>query len=215
MTSQESMAPLIIAGAELRELLSSRKIVIDPILEQKQVQSVSVDLRLDSLFGEFKSTREAFIDPAKTEPNYLDIIELEFYKERYVIQPGDLALGQTFEYLALPNDVVGQLEGRSSIGRQGLMVHVTAGIVDPGFSGHLVFELANVGKMPIYVYPLMRVARMMFIRTKTTDPYLGQYSIQVRMRLPSIDADLKKIRSRMERLPSPLPAHAKQANTVG
>ncbi|MGA2237862.1 MAG: dCTP deaminase [Candidatus Bathyarchaeia archaeon] len=197
MTQQESAVLQVIPGAELRELLRKREITIDPILEQKQVQSVSVDLRLDSLFGEFKSTEEAQIDPADIKPDYLELVELEAYKARYVIQPGDLVLAQTFEYIALPNNVVGLLEGRSSVGRQGLMVHVTAGIVDPGFSGHLVFELANVGKMPIIVYPLMRVARIMFIRTQKTDAYSGQYSIQVRIRKPSVDPDLTKIRSRM------------------
>jgi dCTP deaminase len=185
----------IIACNELRTLLSSRNIVVDPILEpDKQIQSVSVDLRLDNFFAEFRSTKEALIDPSDLKPDYLAFGEREFYCDHYVIQPGDFVLGQTFEYIALPSDVVGLLEGRSSIGRQGLMVHVTAGVVDPGFSGHLVFELANVGKMPLLVYPLMRVARMTFIKTKKTEEYAGQYSMQIRIRKPTVDAEFTKIR---------------------
>ena len=185
----------IISKDELQALLSNREIVIDPILDPaKQIQSVSVDLRLDNYFGEFVSTKEAIIDPSDLRASYLDFAELEFYKEHYVIQPGDFVLGQTFEYIALPGNIVGLLEGRSSIGRQGLMVHVTAGVVDPGFSGHLVFELANVGKMPLLVYPLMRVARMTFVRTKRTSLYSGQYSMQIRIRIPSVDEDFKKIK---------------------
>jgi dCTP deaminase len=195
MTVQDKIGAAIIQRDELQALLLNREIVIDPILEpDRQVQSVSVDLRLDNFFGEFKSTKEALIDPSDLKPSYLEFAELEFYRDHYVIQPGDFVLGQTFEYIALPSNVVGLLEGRSSIGRQGLMVHVTAGVVDPGFSGHLVFELANVGKMPLLAYPLMRVARMTFARTKPTTLYTGQFSMQVRIRVPSVDEDFKKIK---------------------
>jgi len=74
------------------------------------------------------------------------------------------------------------------------MVHVTAGVVDPGFSGHLVFELANVGKMPILLYPLMRIARITFVKTNSTEEYRGKFAIQLRIKIPSVDADLRKIR---------------------
>jgi dCTP deaminase len=195
VTVQNNIDEAILHSDEIRRLLSTRNIVIDPILEpDRQIQSVSVDLRLDNYFGQFRSTNEAIIDPSDLKADYLGFEEREFYIEHFVIQPGDFVLGQTFEYIALPGNIVGLLEGRSSIGRQGLMVHVTAGVVDPGFSGHLVFELANVGKMPLLVYPLMRVARMTFVRTKQTAPYSGQYSMQIRIRKPSVDEDFKKIK---------------------
>jgi len=188
----------VIPKEELQKLLRKRKVIIDPILESEQIQSVSVDLRLDNVFAEFRSTKESVIDPSDIKPDYLEYVEREFYREHYVIQPGDFVLAQTFEYIALPHNVVGLLEGRSSIGRQGLMVHATAGVVDPGFSGHLVFELANVGKMPILVYPLMRVARMTFLRTETSDPYAGQYWMQIKIRVPSVDKDLIRIKKKIE-----------------
>jgi len=198
MPERDTNGLAVIPKQELEKLLMKREVVIDPILEPEQIKSVSVDLRLDNLFGEFKSTKEALIDPSNIKPSYLEFVELEFYREYYVVQPGDFVLAQTFEYIALPKSVVGLLEGRSSIGRQGLMIHVTAGVVDPGFSGHLVFELANVGKMPVLVYPLMRVARITFLRTETADPYAGQYSMQVKIRVPSVDPDLKRIRKRID-----------------
>src|SRR5439155_21785462 len=143
--------------------------------------------------GEFQSTRKPMIDPADLVLDYVKISEIDFYGEPYALQAGHFVLGKTFEYVSLPKDIVGLLEGRSSVGRQGLMVHVTAGVVDPGFSGHLVFELANVGKMPILLYPLMRIARMTFLRTNSTEEYRGKFAIQLRVRIPPVDPDLSKI----------------------
>jgi len=174
--------------------LDERSIVIDPLLEMKQIGSVSIDLRLDNEFGEFQSTRKPMIDPADLARDYVKISEIDFYGEPYALQAGHFVLGKTFEYISLPKDIIGLLEGRSSVGRQGLMVHVTAGVVDPGFRGHLVFELANVGKMPMLLYPLMRIARMTFVTTHPTEEYRGKFAIQLRIRVPTVDLDLIKIK---------------------
>jgi dCTP deaminase len=186
--------PNVLTKESIIHRLDERSIVIDPLLEDKQIGSVSIDLRLDNEFGEFQSTRKPMIDPADLVLDYVKISEIDFYSEPYALQAGHFVLGKTFEYVSLPNDIVGLLEGRSSVGRQGLMVHVTAGVVDPGFSGHLVFELANVGKMPILLYPLMRIARITFLKTHSTDEYRGKFAIQLRIKIPTVDPDLRKIR---------------------
>jgi dCTP deaminase len=180
--------------------LDERSIIIDPLLETKQIGSVSIDLRLDNEFGEFQSTRKPIIDPADLARDYVKISEIDFYGEPYALQAGHFVLGKTFEYLSLPKDILGLLEGRSSVGRQGLMVHVTAGVVDPGFRGHLVFELANVGKMPMLLYPLMRIARMTFVTTQPTEEYHGKFAIQLGIRVPTADLDLRKVKNMGEEL---------------
>ncbi len=184
----------ILTGTEIHEAIRSREIVIDPILDPRsQIDPVSVDLRLDNYFGRFKTTEEPYIHPTSSKKAYLDFNELEFFRDKFVLQQSDFVLAQTFEYIALPDHIVGFLEGRSSVGRRGVMVHVTAGVVDPGFSGHLVFELANVGKMPTILFPLMRIARMTFFRTNRTQAYSGQYRFQVKIRPPRADSDLVAI----------------------
>ena len=186
--------PNILTKESIIRRLNERSIVVDPLLEDRQIGSVSIDMRLDNEFGEFQSTRKPMIDPADLVLDYVKISEIDFYGEPYSLQAGHFVLGKTFEYVSLPSDIVGLLEGRSSVGRQGLMVHVTAGVVDPGFSGHLVFELANVGKMPILLYRLMRIARITFVKTNSTEEYRGKFAIQLRIKIPSVDADLRKIR---------------------
>ncbi len=182
---------------EIFEALSERKIVIEPLLEQYQIDIASIDLRLDNCFGEFRTAKRSHIDPSNIEEEYkeyLDFVDLEFFKEAYYLQPKAFVLAQTFEYISLPNNIVGRLDGRSSVARQGLTIHAAAGLVDPGFKGHLVFELLNAGQMPLKLYPLMRIAKLFFFRTKDTEEYKGQYKIQVRIRPPKNDPDLVKIR---------------------
>src|SRR5437867_3317685 len=188
----------VLIGEQISRHLDERRIIIDPILDKKQIGAVSVDLRLDSQFGEFQSTRRTVIDPGDENPDYVKFSEIEFYKDKYSLQAGHFVLGKTFEYIALPDDVVGLLEGRSSVGRQGLMIHVTAGVVDPGFKGHLVFELANVGKMPILLYPLMRVARITFVKTKPTQEYIGKFRVQLSIKIPDVDPDVLRIKAIMK-----------------
>lgn len=193
----------ILVKDQIDRQLNDRRIIIEPLLEKGQIGSVSVDLRLDNQFGEFQSTRRTLIDPGDENPDYVRFSEIEFYKEKYSLQAGHFVLGKTFEYIALPEDIVGLLEGRSSVGRQGLMIHVTAGVVDPGFKGHLVFELANVGKMPILLYPLMRVARITFVKTKPTQEYAGKFRIQLRIKIPGVDKDVERIKAIMKELEEP------------
>jgi dCTP deaminase len=198
------MYQAVLTKEEILDYLSKRRIVIEPLLDAEQINHASVDLRLDNFFGEFRTAKLPHIDPAKIGEEYteyLDFIELEFLQDCYYLQPKKFVLAQTFEYIALPNDIVAHLDGRSSVAREGLTVHAAAGFVDPGFRGHLVFELLNAGEMPIKLYPLMRVAKVSFFKCSGTSEYRGYYNIQVRIRPPKSDEDLKKINQFMAKSP--------------
>lgn len=187
----------VLTKKQIMDYLSERKIVVEPTLEPEQIDCASIDLRLDNFFAEFRTAKKPYIDPANIQEEYgeyLDFVELEFFENEYYLQPKKFVLAQTFEYIALPNNIVGRLDGRSSIARQGLTVHAAAGFVDPGFKGHLVFELLNAGEMSIKLYPLMRVAKIAFFRAMKTKKYTGQYNIQIRIRPPKNDYDLEKIK---------------------
>jgi dCTP deaminase len=187
---------MVLTKKRILESLASRNLIVDPLLDKDQIDSASIDLRLDNYFMEFKTARTGIIDPARIQDehkNFLENIELELFKDEYFLQPKKFILAQTFEYISLPNNFVGNLDGRSTVAREGLTVHAAAGMVDPGFRGHLVFEMLNAGEMPIKLYPLMKVAKISFYETEATAEYLKQYSIQVRIRPPGIDKDLKRI----------------------
>ena len=186
----------VLTREQILQSLSKREIIVEPILDRKQINCASIDLRLDNYFAEFRTAKRSSIDPANVEKEYkeyMEFVELEFFEDEYYLQPKQFVLAQTFEYIALPNNVVGRLDGRSSVARQGLTVHAAAGLIDPGFRGHLVFELLNAGQMPLKLYPLMKVAKIAFFRTSETIEYGGQYNIQVRIREPKNDPDLLKI----------------------
>jgi len=192
---------ILLTKKQIEERLSKREIIVEPILNREQIDCASIDLRLDNYFAEFKTAKKPHIDPACIEEEYreyLDFVELEFLQDYYYLQPKRFVLAQTFEYVALPNDVVGHLDGKSSVARQGLTVHAAAGLVDPGFKGHLVFELLNAGEMPIKLYPLMRVAKIAFWKGRETDPYKGRFDIQVRIRPPKNDDDCRIIKAFLE-----------------
>ncbi len=187
---------MLLTKKRILECLAAREIVVDPILDRKQIDCASIDLRLDNYFVEFKTAKTGIIDPARIQDqykNFLEEVELELFRDVYYLQPKKFILSQTFEYLALPNYVVGHLDGRSTVAREGLTVHAAAGMVDPGFRGHLVFEMLNAGEMPMKLYPLMKVAKIVFDKTEKTVGYAGDYNIQVRIRPPGKDKDLNRL----------------------
>jgi dCTP deaminase len=171
---------------ELIDLIRQRKILVEPLLDQNQIDNIGVDLRLDCFFREFVRTEQPYLTPAEETPGSI-LREIEPFRDSFFLQPGEFALGQSLEYIALPNDVLCFLNGRSSLGRRGLVVHATANVVDPGWRGHLVFELANLGAMAIQLVPLMRIARLVFLRTKLVKPYNGAYVGQIRNPPPPRD----------------------------
>jgi len=177
----------LIGKGEFLRLLDNRELLIEPLLDRDaQVGTLGVDLRLDCFFREFGRTRQPIVTPA-LDSHATFLREVEPFRDRFYLQPGEFALGQSLEYLALPNTLLGLLNGRSSLGRRGLIVHATANFVDPGWHGHLVFELANLGSMPLELMPLLRVARLVFMRTRDVGGYSGSYSAQTRITPPQPD----------------------------
>ena len=191
------MAQLLL-GSDIKELMGRRELLVEPILDaDSQIDSTGVDIRLDNVFGEFVRIDEPYLSPAYPGRG-LNFVEKEFFHATYFLQPGAFALAKSFEYIALPDNVIALLNGKSSLGRRGLIVHATANIVDPGWRGHIVFELVNLGTMPIELFPLLRVAKLVFFRTDNAEPYTGKFRGQIDIIPPSPDRDAKAIKAYSE-----------------
>ena len=182
-----SQHPRTLVDWEIEELIKRRIIVIEPILDlKKQMNPGGIDLRLDTRLREFKFSEKESINPSEhvREHEYYIYKELELSKNQfYILHPKEFVLAQSFEYIALPDFILAGLDGRSSFGRLGIVVHATAGSIDPGFHGHILFELSNLAKMPIKLKPLTRVARLVFhVTEKCRDPYGGSYQFQSKVK---------------------------------
>ena len=127
------------------------------------IQPSSIDFRLDRFFRVFENHRYPHIDPAVDQSDLTRVVEADG-DEPFILHPGEFVLGSTFEVVSLPDDVAARVEGKSSLGRLGLLTHATAGFVDPGFSGHVTLELANVATLPIKLYPGMKIGQLCFFR---------------------------------------------------
>jgi dCTP deaminase len=156
---------VILSDRSLRERLASSSIAIEP-LDEGAIQPASVDLRLARTFRVFSRHRHTHIDLAHDQRGLTELVEVE-EGGRFALHPGEFVLGSTLERVRVPDDLVGRLEGKSSLGRVGLIIHSTAGYVDPGFEGQITLELSNVATVPILLYPGMRVAQISFL-TMTT-----------------------------------------------
>ncbi|MEZ5382626.1 MAG: dCTP deaminase [Microthrixaceae bacterium] len=152
--------PVILADASIRELIESGRLGLDPY-DPDLVQPASVDVRLGTEFRVMRNSRLTHIDPATVDDALMEAVEVP-EGEPFVLHPGEFALGHTLESMRLPDDVVGIVNGKSSLGRLGIQVHATAGFVDPGFQGVIVLELSNVATLPILLRPGMKVAQMVF-----------------------------------------------------
>lgn len=155
---------MILSDRDIKKALKSGRIKITPAPDFKtQLGSCSIDLRLGNIFRVFEHSKNAFIDPFKkgmTEEVTRKIIVKD--KEPFIVQPGDFVLAVTKEYIEVPDDLTGRLEGRSSIGRLGIVIHSTAAHIECGFRGNITLELANMGKMPVFLYPGMRICSVAF-----------------------------------------------------
>jgi dCTP deaminase len=162
----EKMA--ILSDKTIKEYLEEGKIVIDPLKDEQQIQPSSVDMRLGDEFKVFKVIRKPYIDP-KDEEDIAEYMESSTVPEgeAFIIHPNEFALATTQEYVKVPDDLVARVEGRSSMGRLGVTMHVTAGYVDPGFEGRITLEISNIGAMPVALYPGQRVCQLVF-ETMTT-----------------------------------------------
>ena len=145
--------------------LASGRIGLDP-LDLDMVQPSSIDVRLDRFFRLFDNHKYPFIDPAEDQPDLTRLVEVDA-NQPFILHPGEFVLGSTFELVTLPDDVAARLEGKSSLGRLGLLTHSTAGFVDPGFSGHITLELSNVANLPITLWPGMKIGQLCMFRLTT------------------------------------------------
>jgi dCTP deaminase len=179
--------PRTLVDWEIKELINRKIIVIEPVLNlEEQLNPGGLDLRLDTRLREFRFSERESINPLETvrEYEYYVYRELEHSKrESYILHPKEFVLAQSFEYIALPDFILAGLDGRSSFGRLGVVIHATAGSIDPGFHGHVTFELSNLAKMPIKLEPLTRIARLMFhVTERCKKPYSGSYQFQSKVK---------------------------------
>ncbi len=156
---------MILSDVDIRKELASGRIEIDPF-DDACVQPASVDLHVDRRFRVFANARYPYIDVRKEMPDLTDLVEVDD-EEPFILHPGEFVLGSTMERVRLPDDLVARLEGKSSLGRLGLLIHSTAGYVDPGWDGFLTLELSNVANLPITIYPAMKIGQVSFFRLTT------------------------------------------------
>jgi dCTP deaminase len=155
----------VLSDRTIKEQLASGRLGIDP-LDSEAIQPASVDLRLDRSFRVFRSTARPFVDVREPVEDLTELVEIRD-GEPFVIQPASFCLGSTIETVTLPDDIVARVDGKSSLGRLGLLVHATAGYVDPGWTGRLTLELSNQSQMPIALYYGMRIAQVSFLQLTT------------------------------------------------
>jgi dCTP deaminase len=156
---------VIFSDRTIKEALAEGRIEIDP-LEQRFIQPSSVDLRVDAEFRVFENHKYPHIDPREVQDDLTKAVTVA-EGDSFVLHPGEFVLGATFERVRLGEDIVARLEGKSSLGRLGLLIHSTAGFVDPGFDGYLTLELSNVANLPIAIYPRMKIGQISFYQMTT------------------------------------------------
>jgi dCTP deaminase len=165
------LPPVVLSDRSIREELASGGIVIDP-LDENAIQPSSVDVHVDRYFRVFRNDTTPYIDPKRAQEDLTELVEVEDDKA-FILHPGEFVLGSTRERVALGTDLVARLEGKSSLGRLGLLIHSTAGFVDAGWDGHLTLELSNVANLPIAIYPGMKIGQVSFLRmtSEAESPY--------------------------------------------
>jgi dCTP deaminase len=156
---------MILSDRSIREELEAGRIEIEPF-DEACVQPSSVDLHVDAQFRVFANSRYPYIDVKKEMPDMTEVVAVPA-GEAFILHPGEFVLGSTLERVRLPDDMVARLEGKSSLGRLGLLIHSTAGYVDPGWDGYLTLELSNVANLPITIYPGMKIGQISFFRLTT------------------------------------------------
>jgi dCTP deaminase len=156
---------VVLSDKSIREELATGRLSIEP-LDPHALQPASVDLRLDRVFRVFRQTDRPHIDVREPCDDLTEAVEIAD-DQPFLIRPGEFVLAGTLESITLPDDLVARLDGRSSLGRLGLLVHATAGYVDPGWSGRLTLELSNATRLPIAVYHGMKICQVSFLRLST------------------------------------------------
>jgi dCTP deaminase len=162
---------VILSDRDIRKAIEDGRIGLDPF-DSADIQPSSVDLHVDRYFRTFHNARYPYIDVKKPMDGLTELVDVK-EDEPFILHPGEFVLGSTLEYVRLGHDLVARLEGKSSLGRLGLLIHSTAGYVDPGFEGHLTLELSNVANLPITIYPGMKIGQISFFQltSEAENPY--------------------------------------------
>ena len=161
----------VLSDRDIRAVLESGAVRIDPY-DPEDLQPSSVDLHLDRRFRVFRNNRYPYIDVKREQEGLTELVEV-VDGDPFILHPGEFVLGSTLERVQLPDDLVARLEGKSSLGRLGLLIHSTAGFIDPGWDGHVTLELSNVANLPITIYPEMKIGQLSFVQMAepTDHPY--------------------------------------------
>jgi dCTP deaminase len=160
-----SVSFVILSDRSMREQIEAGRIVIEPF-DERCIQPSSIDVKIGNLFRVFRNHTSAVIDVKQRQE---DLTELVTIPEDgvFMLHPGEFVLGSTLERVAVPDDLVARIDGKSSLGRLGLIIHSTAGFIDPGFDGHITLELTNIATLPITLYPGMKVGQVSFVQMTT------------------------------------------------
>jgi dCTP deaminase len=174
---------VLLSDRDIRAQINEKRVGVEPF-EEAMIQPSSVDVRLDKFFRVFENHKYEVIDPALEQPELTREIIAED-GEAFILHPGEFVLASTYEVITLPDDIAGRLEGKSSLGRLGLLTHSTAGFIDPGFSGHITLELSNVANLPVKLYPGMKIGQLCLIKLSSaaehpygSAQYLNRYQGQ-------------------------------------
>ncbi|RIQ35939.1 dCTP deaminase [Jiangella rhizosphaerae] len=165
---------MLLSDRDIRAAVESKRVTLDPF-DPEMIQPSSIDVRLDRYFRVFENHRYPHIDPAEEQPDLTRMVE-PHGGEPFVLHPGEFVLASTYETVTLGDDVAARLEGKSSLGRLGLLTHSTAGFIDPGFTGHVTLELSNVATLPIKLWPGMKIGQLCFFQltSPAEEPYGSQ-----------------------------------------
>jgi dCTP deaminase len=153
---------VLLSDRDIRAEIAANRVGVEPF-EEAMIQPSSVDVRLDKFFRVFENHKYSVIDPS-TEQAELTREVIAEGDEPFILHPGEFVLASTYEVITLPDDIAGRLEGKSSLGRLGLLTHSTAGFIDPGFSGHITLELSNVANLPVKLFPGMKIGQLCLIK---------------------------------------------------
>lgn len=153
---------MVLSDRTIKRFIAEGKIVIDPY-DESLVQPSSIDVRVDRIFRVFHNFRYPSIDVKQPQKDLTEEVRMED-DEPFILHPGEFVLGSTLERLTVPNDLVARLDGKSSLGRLGLLIHATAGFIDPGWDGHITLELSNVASLPITIYPGMKIGHVSYLQ---------------------------------------------------
>ncbi|MFM9099532.1 MAG: dCTP deaminase [Actinomycetota bacterium] len=157
---------MLLSDRDIAAEIESGRVKVEPF-DAKMIQPSSVDVRLDRFFRVFENHKYEVIDPSIEQPDLTREVAVA-PSDHFILHPGEVVLASTYEVITLPDDIAGRLEGKSSLGRLGLLTHSTAGFIDPGFSGHITLELSNVANLPVKLYPGMKIGQLCLIKLSSS-----------------------------------------------